>query len=166
MLVRCGICLWFVDAKNRPQPNSTQVTRTSWFTLLRQPGQAPVEVLSWSPSGRLLAAAGSTGSSITIWDVASELFVPLWTFDSGIVHLAWSPDGQMLFSASRSAVRLWNCAEWSSSRYARLTSECQVRAINVEKQSPTLIYRTDHGLVPRWAIYVGGGQERERASLL
>jgi aladin len=44
--------------------------RWSPVDYLRSKDDNPVTSISWSPNGRLLAAASRYGSAITIWDVA------------------------------------------------------------------------------------------------
>jgi len=67
----------------------------------------PVERLSFSPDGSLLASASKT---IVLWDLNSHQ--PLTTLrghDDSVSHLAFSPDGSLLVSASYDkTIILWN----------------------------------------------------------
>jgi hypothetical protein len=71
--------------------------------------------VAWSPDGTLLAA-GSTDSTVIIWDTTSGL--PLTTFSiptGAVLALSWSPDSKSLASASDDAVvRVWSMSDETS----------------------------------------------------
>ncbi|KAM9766045.1 WD repeat and HMG-box DNA-binding protein 1 isoform 2-T2 [Menidia menidia] len=54
----------------------------------------PINVVAWSPCGRLLAAGG-VGGSLTVWDVDSKLCVERQKHEKGftVCSLAWHPSG-------------------------------------------------------------------------
>ncbi|MBB5780768.1 WD40 repeat domain-containing protein [Nonomuraea jabiensis] len=74
-----------------------------------------VNSVAFSPSGRILAAAGSDGL-IRLWDVADPAqpkpLGPLAGHTDGILEVAFSPDGQALASLGYDkSVRLWSVAD-------------------------------------------------------
>ncbi|KAF7643114.1 hypothetical protein LDENG_00244900, partial [Lucifuga dentata] len=57
----------------------------------------PINVVSWSPCGKFLAA-GSVGGVLTLWDVNSKLCVDRQKHEKGftVCGLAWNPAGSQL----------------------------------------------------------------------
>uniref|UniRef100_A0A669ES71 WD repeat and HMG-box DNA-binding protein 1 n=1 Tax=Oreochromis niloticus TaxID=8128 RepID=A0A669ES71_ORENI len=57
----------------------------------------PINVVSWSPCGRFLAA-GSVGGLLTVWDVNSKLCVERQKHEKGftVCSLAWHPSGSQI----------------------------------------------------------------------
>uniref|UniRef100_A0A3Q1EC10 WD repeat and HMG-box DNA-binding protein 1 n=1 Tax=Acanthochromis polyacanthus TaxID=80966 RepID=A0A3Q1EC10_9TELE len=57
----------------------------------------PINVVSWSPCGRFLAA-GSVGGSMTVWDVSSKVCVERQKHEKGftVCSLSWSPSGSQI----------------------------------------------------------------------
>jgi WD40 repeat protein len=71
------------------------------------------ECIALSPNGRRLAAGASDGR-ITIWDVASHQEVAtLEGHQESVTHLAFTPDGDHLVSASKDQLRVWGAAPWT-----------------------------------------------------
>lgn len=74
--------------------------RESWkhaSTLTEDLLTQPINVVAWSPCGKLLAA-GSVGGSLTVWDVNSKLCVERQKHEKGftVCGLAWHPSGNQI----------------------------------------------------------------------
>jgi WD40 repeat protein len=69
--------------------------------------------IALSPDGGLLAT-GHTDQKVRLYDcrAGKELRPPLVGHLSGVLRVAFSPDGRTLVSASRQWVKLWNVATW------------------------------------------------------
>lgn len=65
---------------------------------------------AWSPDGRFLAGAGSTGT--TVWDLKSEEEKVVVRLAGASGSVAWSPDGKQLVTAASSGgqVQIWDFA--------------------------------------------------------
>ena len=79
----------------------------------------PIALLSWSPSGDLLACGSSHSGQITIWaracacqirdlswqwqDVERQQNAKLWRMDKSTIHLLWAPSGSALLTTSANA---------------------------------------------------------------
>lgn len=86
---RCHITLWDVDTR-RPER--------------RLPAPYDVHALAFSADGAALAAGlgGPGGGQVTLWDMASGQVLRQWRAHSDrIPALAFSPDGQRLFTGAR-----------------------------------------------------------------
>lgn len=91
-----GVIVWNVD------PNSV-ITRPSMSCgqVLRQPGHRPVTSLEWSPRGDLLLTASIVDTSMYLWDVSMEKYVPLKRVGGGgVSFVTWSPDSTKVFTAT------------------------------------------------------------------
>src|SRR5262249_44823886 len=76
--------------------------------------QGPRSV-SASPDGRWVAAGTWTGKALRVWDAASGQPVKdLEDATSG--HVAFSPDGEWIVTASRDAFRWWRTGTWEAGR--------------------------------------------------
>ncbi len=67
---------------------------------------------AWSPVGTLMATSffGSYGTSVQVWDTATNKLVYNYTGNADVVgSLSWSPDGKYLVSASYDgSTQVWN----------------------------------------------------------
>jgi eukaryotic-like serine/threonine-protein kinase len=75
------------------------------------PHGSPVNAISFSADGRQLAS-GSTDGTIHIWDPNTCRPVRTWRASSvtGILAVAFSPDGSLLASASGETISVWDAA--------------------------------------------------------
>ncbi|XP_041844962.1 WD repeat and HMG-box DNA-binding protein 1 isoform X2 [Melanotaenia boesemani] len=99
----CRLAFQPTAAKYLAVPVETKVhlyERGSWehvSTLSDDLLTQPINVVAWSPCGRLLAA-GSVGGSLTVWDVSSKLCVERQKHEKGftVCALAWHPSGRQI----------------------------------------------------------------------
>ncbi|KAJ3167129.1 hypothetical protein HDU88_002466 [Geranomyces variabilis] len=90
---RFGVCLWRLvfdpPPSNYHAPNGVPdfIDDSSachgWMSLLRFPGCEQINVIAWSPDGKLLAAGSRESSTILVWDVATETATPFGTRGRG-----------------------------------------------------------------------------------
>jgi serine/threonine-protein kinase len=71
-----------------------------------------VEKVAFSPDGKLLASAGSSGDrTVRLWDMSTGQEVALFEgHGGGVSSLAWSPDGTQVVSSGDNTARVWNVA--------------------------------------------------------
>jgi eukaryotic-like serine/threonine-protein kinase len=70
--------------------------------------QSDVQVIAFSPDGRLLAAATASknGGAVVLWNAST--FAELARFPRGAVQLTFSPDGRSLAAVEGQQVTIWN----------------------------------------------------------
>lgn len=124
LAVACQNCLliWHVDPcslSTRPSSGCAQV--------LSHPGHSPVTSIAWSPSGSLLVSASPMDTAMMVWDVASEICVPLQRVGGGgVTFLSWSPDGSRVLASTPSALfRVWETRMWTCERWPCVKGRCQ-----------------------------------------
>ncbi|KXZ46114.1 hypothetical protein GPECTOR_47g392 [Gonium pectorale] len=104
---RGAVCVWAVAAAAEGRPPMAAAGRAAgpWMRLLRtRVGGARVTSLSWSPDGRLLAAASPDQAGLQVWEVAggaasSTVSAGPAAFDT----VRWSPCGNYVFAGGPSA---------------------------------------------------------------
>uniref|UniRef100_A0A4W3JF22 Aladin WD repeat nucleoporin n=1 Tax=Callorhinchus milii TaxID=7868 RepID=A0A4W3JF22_CALMI len=124
LAVGCQSCIlvWQVD------PTSLSTRPSSGCAhVLSHPGHCPVTSLAWCPKGGLLLSASPVDTSMLIWDVATEICVPLQRVGGGgVTYLAWSPDGNRVLATTPSSVfRVWETRTWTCERWPTLNGQCQ-----------------------------------------
>lgn len=72
----------------------------------------PVTSISVNPAGTLLAS-GSEDGTVRIWDVKKRVTVK--TLSENATLVAYSPDGNLLATASAGSVKLWDVKTWTHS---------------------------------------------------
>ncbi|XP_069762231.1 aladin isoform X2 [Narcine bancroftii] len=95
--------------------------------VLSQPGHGPVTSLAWCPQGGFLVSASPMDTCMMVWDVATEISIPLQRVGGGgVSFLAWSPDGHRILATTPSAVfRVWETRTWTCDRWPTLKGRCQ-----------------------------------------
>ena len=78
--------------------------------VLSSPELKEVSCVAWSPDSLSLAAGGTPGSVILLWDIGSrQIQARLAGHTDEVNFLAWSPDGKLLATASSDhTVRVWD----------------------------------------------------------
>ncbi|ERE83644.1 aladin [Cricetulus griseus] len=124
LAVACQSCIliWTLDPTSlstRPSSGCAQV--------LSHPGHTPVTSLAWAPNGGRLLSASPVDAAILVWDVSTEICVPLpWFRGGGVTNLLWSPDGSKVLATTPSAVfRVWETQMWTCERWPTLSGRCQ-----------------------------------------
>lgn len=90
-----------------------------------------VNVVSWSPCGKLLAAA-SVGGVITVWDVNSKLCLERQKHEKGftVCGLAWHPSGsQIAYTDTEGRLGLLDGLSFSSSSNSSKTKPTESKAV-------------------------------------
>jgi len=109
-----GLLIWNVD------PCSV-VARPSagCVSHLQSAGHSPVTAISWHVNGSLLLSCSASDSSLILWNTASETKVPLRRMGAGFHLVLWSPNPELIFSATTStAFRIWYTSKkWTSERW-------------------------------------------------
>ena len=98
-LVSAGPDVRFWDVRTRRESALKLKPRARWFSSV-----------ALSPDGRRLAAGDGDGR-ITLWDMASQQeLATLEGHKHSVEHLAFTPDGDHLVSASKDQLRVWRAA--------------------------------------------------------
>ncbi|XP_078064693.1 aladin, partial [Mustelus asterias] len=124
LAVGCETCIlvWNID------PTSLSTRPSSGCAhVLSQPGHSPVTSLAWAPKGGLLLSGSPVDTSMMVWDVSTEMCVPLQRVGGGgVSYLSWSPDGNRVLAATPSAIfRVWETRNWTCERWPTLHGRCQ-----------------------------------------
>ncbi|XP_074647828.1 aladin-like isoform X2 [Tubulanus polymorphus] len=139
LAVACQTCvlIWHVD----PMSLSTRPS-TSSVQVLSQSGHCPITSLAWCPKGGVLVSASAADTAMMVWDVATEVCIPLRRYGGGGVSLLrWSPDGSKLLSATPSTIfRVWDSQTWTCEKWSKLAGRCQVACWN--PQGTVLLFAT------------------------
>jgi WD40 repeat protein/energy-coupling factor transporter ATP-binding protein EcfA2 len=68
----------------------------------------PVQDVSFSPDGKILASIGRFDKQVKLWDLEGTLLESWQTQDDLLTSINFSPDGNTLASAGDKTVKLWN----------------------------------------------------------
>ena len=97
----------FINPKTGDLMNTLSPTHDNW-----------VQVLTFSPDGKVLASSGDDGQ-IILWDIAiSKEIKQLYKGDAWIWGMSFSPDGKSLIAGSdvASTFRVWDTTSWELQR--------------------------------------------------
>jgi hypothetical protein len=103
-----------------PQASFSQDTG-AWCQYLHRFGHSPINALSWSPSGRFLAAGSIHHDQLLVWDVVEEVAVPIvQQIPGGISKVLWSPNDEYVavFSAKEKMFRVFHTRNWASEKWS------------------------------------------------
>ncbi|KAJ8411876.1 hypothetical protein AAFF_G00155140 [Aldrovandia affinis] len=107
----------------------------------------PVNVVAWSPCGKLLSA-GTVGGYLTVWDVESKLCVEREKHEKGytVCGLAWHPSGgQIAYTDTEGCLGLLDGLSSSSSSSSSTKSANKVTASKKESTYDDLFDGDDDG---------------------
>jgi uncharacterized protein with WD repeat len=123
----------------------------TWRRKWLSPG-ANVSTMSFTPDSRILIA-GSSDSTVRLWDVSSENEQPEETFRGqvgGVSALAISPAGKTLaVSDARGAIKLWNLAT-RKELFTLVAHETSVLSLAFSSDGRTLASGGSDGSVRLW----------------
>lgn len=93
---------------------SLDVYNIATGTLLRSLGQGPWYTSHFAPCGGLLAAGAWNDGTVMVWDTSKWEMVKLLDHHGGdSLTCEFSPTGDVLGTASWSAIRLWDLKTWT-----------------------------------------------------
>ncbi|GLC36522.1 hypothetical protein PLESTB_000157600 [Pleodorina starrii] len=118
-----AVGLWAIAGEARPPLAAAGRSGGPWLRLLRtRVAGARVTSLSWSPDGRLLAAASPNQAGLQVWDVASGDSTPVGAGPAAFDMVRWSPCGNYVFAAGTGSryfyifeTQRWRWARWQTS---------------------------------------------------
>ncbi|PNH10159.1 Aladin, partial [Tetrabaena socialis] len=117
-----GVCLWAVAGEGRPPLAVAGRAAGPWLRhLSTRVAGARVTAVSWSPDGRMLAAASPGQAGLQVWDVASGTPTTIGAGPSAFDTVRWSPCGNYLFTAGTGSryfyifeTQRWRWARWQT----------------------------------------------------
>ncbi|PNW78156.1 hypothetical protein CHLRE_10g466300v5 [Chlamydomonas reinhardtii] len=141
-----GVALWALSAAGEGRPPVAAAGRGSgpWLRHLRTrvPG-ARVTGLSWSPCGRLLAAASPGQAGLQVWEVASGSPAAVAAGPAAFDCVRWSPCGNYVFAAGTGSrhfymfeTQRWRWARWQTDGGAALSAPTAAAAATASATSP------------------------------
>ncbi|KAG2449277.1 hypothetical protein HYH02_005434 [Chlamydomonas schloesseri] len=141
-----GVALWALSAAGEGRPPVAAAGRGSgpWLRHLRTrvPG-ARVTGLSWSPCGRLLAAASPGQAGLQVWEVASGTPAAVAAGPAAFDTVRWSPCGNYVFAAGTGSrhfyifeTQRWRWARWQTDGGASLTAPAAASTASATSPPP------------------------------
>ena len=142
-----GICFWRLENTDMNQ-KGTQVDQGgrrsdgasthggfAWceFLCADDIHHTPVNTLSWSPDGRLLASGSVCSDQVLVWDMVTGIPTPITAVATvGVSLVKWSPGkGHYLFAGTLSKViRVWETKTWTGERWTIPEGSCQTACWN------------------------------------
>ncbi len=113
-----------------------------------------VTALAYSPDGGTLAA-GYSGGTIRLWDLASHRTIRVTTFGAAPLALAFAGGGKLLEAAAAGAVGTWNLAAQAGITARPLSSPAQGRAVAISPDGATVATGGADGNVRLWNTATG-----------
>ncbi len=113
-----------------------------------------VTALAYSPDGGTLAA-GYSGGTIRLWDLASHRTIRETTFGAAPLALAFAGGGKLLEAADADAVGTWNLAAQAGIAARPLSSPAQGRAVAFSPDGATVATGSADGNVRLWNTATG-----------
>ena len=121
---------WDIARTPRAAQSMLNVLAQPVRAVLPSPGGA-VSAVAFSPDGRIMAAASSTGNNIRFWNVAARRQIGMPLPVSGAGAVAFSPDGKFLATGSDVGAQLWSVAT-----HRRIGSPLPVQEVDAIAFSP------------------------------
>lgn len=147
------LCLIYLSFSASSAISETDTSSLVNYEKLKTLSEYPGDVLSiaFSPDGKIMAA-GTSKSTVILWDVARwKIAATLDADDGAVVALAFSVNGKLLASANKSKqVHLWDVTTWK--KIAEIETYGNVNALSFSPDSSLLAIGCNNEKSIMWDI--------------
>lgn len=110
-----------------------------------------VAVVAWSPDGRMLAAAVSTGIVLWRWNGTTAKYMRTLNHSGIVTCLAWSGDGNRLASASSDrSIVLWTTSSWRQFQHIKKGHEGTITGLAWLLRQDIIASSSEDGTIRLW----------------